>query len=310
MNAVLLSELPKIKVARPSLISGLNPQNLVLVHLSHKNISDSKLFCAHEGNIFKNEKRYARNTLHFTLNSIVRQNRWGGNYHERQCAILIPYGLIDKKQIIGGKYYDFFIRGSIELPKNTVVIYKHPEIPKGQYAYGGDNNLLKFYSSQNILKSISEIFALLKYEFINKFSKSKRQSLFKIFAKENNLEVCDYMKSSYGKGIGVIESIGILKSHKDNWEHKVAGRKVNYQNVFLKILENLDDSKVGFNLKTLKEIIQNSEKPSVATDLVNNKMKIELMCERENKVHNLKLSAESVFLNINAYLCNGLKGLV
>lgn len=127
LSSDILAKSSKIEV-----IEEIAPDKLIMCHLTDFLPVGGKISTTYDASGFP------RNTLHFALNHSVANPLGGGGpkgWTEKRYGILIPFknGLKSfEDKCFGGRYNDFIIEGSINLPEGSFIIAKNPEIPFGK----------------------------------------------------------------------------------------------------------------------------------------------------------------------------------
>lgn len=114
----------------------MSPKKMVMVHMTNYFPSDGEIKPVNIATKDENGKARYRSTVHFAINHSVEEHLYGGNWQHMKYAVLLPMdGVlqnVEKENVLGGKLEDFFIKGSVKLPDNSVIIKYNPEIPNGK----------------------------------------------------------------------------------------------------------------------------------------------------------------------------------
>lgn len=114
----------------------ISPDNLVLVHMSDYFPEGGKISSVKNATRDENGVSKYRSTVHFALNHVVHEHKYGNRWHSMKYGIILPFKKtlenVDKQDILGGKYNDFFLRGDIELPDGSYIVKYNPDIQDGK----------------------------------------------------------------------------------------------------------------------------------------------------------------------------------
>ena len=114
----------------------MNPDNLALVHMT--NYAPTECEIASTNNATKDDEgvgRY-RSTVHFALNHVVHEHMYGEGWHSMKYGIILPFNKtvenVQSKDVLGGKWDDFYLRGNIKIPEGSYIVKYNPDIQKGK----------------------------------------------------------------------------------------------------------------------------------------------------------------------------------
>lgn len=116
----------------------ISPEKLLLVHLTD--------FLPKKGiiNTTYQASGFPRNTLHFALNHAVinpAPNMHQG-WENKPYAIFVPFKKISFDSMIGGKYNDFMLEGSLKLPDGSFIYRQNPDIQQGKVLFSDASDFL------------------------------------------------------------------------------------------------------------------------------------------------------------------------
>ncbi len=263
---------------------------LVLVHLTD--------FAPTEG-IIKTAKDaigHTRNSVHFAVNHAVVSHGMG-NWSARKYAVIMPFESTVKKKgnkIIGGVATDLYSRGSIKIPKGSVIVRHNANIPKGKYRVVDSSKIEEFKklkgikviesSEENMPKVTDDIITKLGYEtkstsFPLRWGKEygdnngyEMLDKFNKFLKRHKMKPMFHSYTPNGRIEAICENLGFRAGHSNTWIVKDKNGEIilNYKDKYIKILEDIVENakthnyKSEYDISKLIEIINNSKTPKDA----------------------------------------------
>ena len=155
--------LPGFSKKEPLNAKEINPESLVLVHLTDYPPQNGQILSAREAT------GASRISNHFTLNDPVGEHHFG-SWDASPCAILAPYketvALNETGLFIEGLPNDLYTRGSVKIPEGSVIIKHNPEIEKGKYKisdYEGLSGCKLIETSENVHSTASNVIEQMGY---------------------------------------------------------------------------------------------------------------------------------------------------
>lgn len=271
-----------------------NKDGLALVHLTD--------FAPTEG-IIKSAKDaigWSRNSVHFSVNHSVVSHSMG-NWSTRKYAVIMPFEKTVKtkgNKIIGGVATDLYSRGSIKIPKGSVIVRYNANIPKGKYRITDSSKIEEFKrlkgikviesSDKDMPKITDDIITKLGYETKSTQSPFRwgRQygdnngyellDKFNNFLKKHKMRPMFHTYTPNGRIEALCENLGFRSGHSNTWIVKDKNGEIilNYKDKYIKILEDIEEQtkvqnyKSELNISKLIEIINNSKTPKEAEQAI------------------------------------------
>ncbi len=268
----------------------LNKKGLALVHLTD--------FAPKNGIIqsAKDAVGYTRNSVHFSTNHSVVSHSMG-NWVERQYSIIMPFNKTLKEKgnkIVGGIATDLYSRGSVRIPKGSVIVKYNSNIPSGKYRVCDASKIEEFKelkgikiietSDKNMQKVTDNVIERLGYDMhsttaphiwgktygenngyvmIDKFNK---------LMKRHKMRPMLHTYTPNGRIEMICENLGFRAGNANTWAVKGKDGEIilNYKDKYLKILEDIKQhsnqygNKAEYNIDKLIEIIKSSKTPKDA----------------------------------------------
>ncbi len=139
-------------------IEDIAPNNLVLVHMTDYFPENAQILSAKNALKDNNGASPNRSTVHFALNHVVNEHIAGYDWHSMKYGIILPYDAaiknLNKKNILGGKINDFFVRGNVQLPDNSIIVKHNPDIEKGKLKITDASKTLKDFKNTKGIKIV------------------------------------------------------------------------------------------------------------------------------------------------------------
>ena len=267
---------------------------LALVHLTD--------FAPTEG-IIKSAKDavgWARNSVHLSVNHAVVSHSQG-NWLTKKYAIIMPFESTVKKKgnkIIGGVATDLYSRGSIKIPKGSVIVRYNASIPKGKYRVVDSSKIeeLKKLKGIKVIESSNKDMPEVTDEIITKLGYETKSTSspfrwgreygdnngyemldkFNKFLKRHKMKPMFHTYTPNGRIEAICENLGFRAGHSNTWIVRDKNGEVilNYKDKYIKILENIAENAKTHNYKSeydigkLIEIINNSKTPKEAEQAI------------------------------------------
>lgn len=115
-------------------LSKINPDSLVMVHRTSYFPKNGKIMSTGEVTKKITGVSEYRPTIHSSLNKSVTEHAVGADWNDMEYSIIFPFKEMissrPKSTVIGGIHDDFFVMGSINLPRGSVVLKRTSGIPK------------------------------------------------------------------------------------------------------------------------------------------------------------------------------------
>ncbi len=267
-----------------------NEDGLALVHLTD--------FAPIDG-IIKSTKDaigYTRNSVHFAVNHAVDSHTLG-EWIFSNFAIIMPFAKTIKtkgNKIVGGVAADLYSRGSIRIPKGSVIVRYNSDIPKGKYKITYARKIQEFKklkgvkivetSNANMHDVTNDVIAKLGYKqkstvfgtlWGKRYGENNGYIMFDKFNKLLRRHKMRPMFHSYtpnGRTERLLENLSLRAEHANTWivNGKDGEIILNYKERYINILEDILEEAKEYNYKTeydinkLIEIIMNSKTPKDA----------------------------------------------
>ncbi len=77
-----------------------------------------------------------RSTIHSAINHSVKEHGMGNSWQTMKYAIILPMDKVfeqtEKENLLGGRLKDFYIKGCVKIPDNSIIVRQNSKIPKGK----------------------------------------------------------------------------------------------------------------------------------------------------------------------------------
>ena len=257
----------------------------------------------------------SRNSLHFAINHPVQavacENSQRYSWANKKHAYILPFNEV--KNIVGGNPVDIYTKGSVKLPKGTVIIRQNRSIPEGKYKVIDAEKIKKFKNlhgvkvietAQTPHEATPYILEKLGYEVKPCGNCSWADTIdknFLDFMKSKNLFVSMHSYTPNARIEFMIEAIADRAYFNMGWQLKsTTGETLyNYRDAFAKCIDSIENMAkkynypLDFDTKKLKKIIEKAKTPQQAMAKIQKELKLTSMYDNS---HNLFLD-ETQFLN-------------
>ncbi len=268
--------------------NNLSPNKLVLVHRTNYLPMNGQIKGIKDATKDEEGSSQYRSTIHFSLNHPV----WGhahGDWEEMKYAIIAPMaGILSankKENIVGGQLIDFFIKGNVNLPENTVIVRHNPSIKEGKLKVIDASSEIGFENTKGIKivesanPDIGEVTSMvidkMGYSEIGTLDR-KTPECWDKFAKKYGYYSGWHSYSPLGRSESLISCIKFASIGGDTWL-KDEGI-VDYQKEFLTVIDEIKiaakskNIELSYDIDTMKNIIEESQTPSKALERIKNEM--------------------------------------
>lgn len=314
------ADLPNCLESRPlNHISELSPENMLLVHVSNYFPENGIIRCAKTFGIQEDGTSKTRSTVHFSINNISPELTGDPNWKDKKYAILIPADKLfengGSEDFLGGCLDDLMHSGDVEIPNGSTIIKYNAEIPdeklKISYPFQGREIILIETSNPNMEVNVNDITKKLGYTPIetNSYTEDRIKS-WSDFCDQYNLLPCCHSISPWGKAEHMIDMIFELQyTVEDSWLFELSDsfyeslnsrfhfganyftqedntHYFNFKDVFLSEIEVIKEQmpsgkKLSYDIDKLAKIIEKSQTPSEACELIKKELKLTSVKKQE-----------------------------
>lgn len=248
-----------------------------------------------------------RNSVHFSVNHPVNEHMFQGVWKNRPYAILIPMkGALKQKgnTFAGGVATDFFSRGSVCLPKGTVIVRRAKDVPAGKLRVINGNQIEQFKKLKGIrIVEISQDTPMydgvrtsikkLGYEIrdskdsvlwgdsAQKLHENTKK--FNKFLKSKGLRPLFHSNTPNGNFDLLLMDIKILSKFDKAWTISSNGKILyDYKKSFLESLDEIkafaqrENLPLDINIDEVKNVIKNAINPKTAVKELKEKLKLDI----------------------------------
>lgn len=294
--------LPGFSRKSPLNAESIDPESLVLVHLTDYPPQNGKIFSAREA-MCQDGVAVSRNSVHFTLNHPVGQHA-RGNWDNSGYAILAPYdktvAVNEKGLFIEGLPADLYTKGSVKIPQGSVIIKHNPQVEKGKYKisdYEGLPECKLIETSENVHLTTSNVLQQMGYKLsptrtnLDLFAQGirdkediaaieKNYKAWLDFCKAQGIKPMIHGYSPNGRAEHLIEALDQLATN-NRWT--VNGN--DYKNILLETISDIEMySKQGYfvsyDLTKMRDIVKKSWTPRAALKRVENELGLSPILKR------------------------------
>lgn len=115
----------------------LSPSKMCLVHMTNYFPYDGEIKSTDIATKDENGKRKNRFTVHFAINHSVKEhNFFAAEWQHMKYAIILPmdgvFEQTEKGDLLGGTLKDFYIKGRVKIPDNSVIVKYNPNMQDGR----------------------------------------------------------------------------------------------------------------------------------------------------------------------------------
>jgi len=108
----------------------ISEDGLVLCRMDNYNPVNGIIRTQRDAVVSQDGLHAVRNSIHFSLNSPV-ENQFADFWSKNKNLYLIPYKNVDN--IVGGSAVDIYTKGSVRIPKGTVIVRQNNAVAAGKY---------------------------------------------------------------------------------------------------------------------------------------------------------------------------------
>ena len=263
-----------------------NKEGIVLVHLTDFAPTDGIIQSA------RNAIGYTRDSVHFSINHSVVSHSMG-DWASKKYAIILPFEKTIKtkgNKIVGGFPADLYSKGSIRIPKGSVIVRYNSEIPKGKYRILDSSKICEFKklkgikivesSDANMQNVADNVITKLGYdlksteEFLiwgSKYGKNNGYLMldkFNKFLKHHKMKPMLHTYTPNARIERLCENLCFRAEHCNSWLVKGKDGKIilDYKEKYIEILENIIQdakkyNKTDYDINKLIEIVKQSKTP-------------------------------------------------
>lgn len=277
-----------------------------------------------------------RNSLHFALNHAVLKNTFGVTWAKSNYGILMPFDktveLNGKGKFIAGNPADIFTDGSVKIPRGSVIVRYDAKISGGKLRVLNAEAVEEFKSlkgvkiidtSSNVQGTTDKVVAMMGYtlkraEFPYGWGKIEDMkqgvedaleglSRWREFASKNGIKNAAHVYTPSSRAEDMVQCIELL-TPENAWKGIGLGSEViNYKEEFLNVIEDIEETALkgyhlSFDVKKLKEIIQEAETPKEAMKRIPDELKLKPtfnLPQIQGRFDHENLTPREIYINID-----------
>lgn len=241
----------------------------------------------------------ARDSVHFAVNHGVNVDSIPGNLTNAEYAVLIPFGAARRtagNRFVGGIATDFYSKGRVRIPKDSVIIRRSASVPDGQYRISDAAKIEEFKdlhgvkiietSSADMKATVDNVVQRLGYRvkqgntIAGNWGGGNDFNLFNSYLRKHGMRPMVHSYTPNGKTEQLIQHLKCRVDNNAEWIIKDKAGKViiDYQKEYLQNLKYIDNfaKKTGFpvdfDTKQIAQIVRTSKTPQEALNLIESRL--------------------------------------
>ena len=286
----------------------LREDGMILCHMTeHLPTHDGKIL-----SVFDALGR-TRNSVHFSVNHPVTEHMLGDAWSQMPYAVLMPMKSALKQNgncFVGGIAVDFFSRGSVKLPKGTIIVRRAKDVPEGALRVINARTIERFKnlrgvriietSDERVYDAAKKVIKKLGYEYRGSCDSElwgelsselhENTGKFTKFLKSKGLKAAYHSSTPNGSFEFLLADIQLLARFDKSWVININGKNIySYKNSILKMLRNIkaqakrENLPLDVNIDAVISIVKKSSTPKEAASILREKMKLAIGTKGKNQ---------------------------